>query len=185
MEIAPKGFDDIFLAGSGPEAVDTAFNMARAYHRARGEGHRQRLIGRQRSYHGMGFGGLSVSGIGWQRAQSASCFRGFHTFRTHMISPAMRSARESPRRCRLRGCAGSLHLYRPSTVAVVIVEPVAGAGGVLPPPEGYLKRLREITRKHGILLIFDEVVTGFGRLGEPFAAQALGVTPDLITARRG
>ena len=187
MEIAPKGFDHIFLAGSGSEAVDTALKMALAYHRARGEGHRQRLIGRQRSYHGMGFGGLSVSGIGWQRAQFGVMLPGVsHLPHTHDLARNAFSKGEPEHGVDFADALeGLLTSVDPSTVAAVIVEPVAGAGGVLPPPKGYLKRLREITSKHGILLIFDEVVTGFGRLGAPFAAQALGVTPDLITCAKG
>ena len=187
MEIAPKGFDHIFLAGSGSEAVDTALKMALAYHRARGEGHRQRLIGRQRSYHGMGFGGLSVSGIGWQRAQFGVMLPGVsHLPHTHDLTRNAFSKGEPEHGVDFADALeGLLTSVDPSTVAAVIVEPVAGAGGVLPPPKGYLKRLREITSKHGILLIFDEVVTGFGRLGAPFAAQALSVTPDLITCAKG
>jgi beta-alanine--pyruvate transaminase len=187
MEIAPEGFDHVFLAGSGSEAVDTALKMALAYHRARGEGHRQRLIGRQRSYHGMGFGGLSVSGIGWQRAQFGVMLPGTsHLPHTYDLARNAFS-RGQPRHGvdYAEALENLLAALDASTVAAVIVEPVAGAGGVLPPPVGYLQRLREICDRHGILLIFDEVVTGFGRLGAPFAAQALGVTPDLITCAKG
>jgi beta-alanine--pyruvate transaminase len=186
-EIMPMGFDHVFLAGSGSEAVDTALKLALAYHRARGEGHRQRLIGRQRSYHGMGFGGLSVSGIGWQRAQFGVMLPGVsHLPHTHDLSRNAFSKGQPEHGVEFADALeGLLPALDPSTVAAVIVEPVAGAGGVLPPPIGYLERLREICSKHGILLIFDEVVTGFGRLGAPFAAQALGVTPDLITCAKG
>src|SRR5579872_4832162 len=187
IEIAPKGFDHVFLAGSGSEAVDTALKMALAYHRARGEGHRQRLIGRQRSYHGMGFGGLSVSGIGWQRAQFGVLLPGVsHLPHTHDLARNAFSKGQPEHGIDFADALENLlAAVDPSTVAAVIVEPVAGAGGVLPPPKGYLERLREICDRHGILLIFDEVVTGFGRLGAPFAAQALGVTPDLITCAKG
>lgn len=187
VEIAPDQFGHVFLAGSGSEAVDTALKIALAYQRARGQGHRQRLIGRQRAYHGMGFGGLSVSGIGWHRAQFGVLLPGVeHLPHTHDLA---RNAFSRGQPAHGIDFADALEpilaACDPSTVAAVIVEPVSGAGGVLPPPRGYLQRLREICDRHGILLIFDEVVTGFGRLGAPFAAQALGVTPDLITCAKG
>jgi beta-alanine--pyruvate transaminase len=187
MEIAPPGFGHVFLAGSGSEAVDTALKFALAYHRARGEGHRQRFIGRQRSYHGMGFGGLAVSGIGFHRAQFGVLLPGTsHLPHTHDLARNAFSRGQPRHGVEFADALESLlAALDPSTVAAVIVEPVAGAGGVLPPPVGYLQRLREICDRHGILLIFDEVVTGFGRLGAPFAAQALGVTPDLITCAKG
>jgi beta-alanine--pyruvate transaminase len=187
VEIAPPGFDHVFLAGSGSEAVDTALKFALAYHRARGHGHRQRFIGRQRSYHGMGFGGLSVSGIGWQRAQFGVMLPGTsHLPHTHDLARNAFSRGQPKHGVDFADALESLLVaVDPSTVAAAIVEPVTGAGGVLPPPVGYLERLREICDRHGILLIFDEVVTGFGRLGAPFAAQALGVTPDLITCAKG
>jgi len=187
MEIAPAGFNHVFLAGSGSEAVDTALKIALAYQRARGEGHRQGLIGRQRSYHGMGFGGLSVSGIGWHRAQFGTLLPGVsHLPHTHDLARNAFSRGEPAHGVDFADALDALlAACDPSTVAAVIVEPVAGAGGVLPPPKGYLQRLRDICDRHGILLIFDEVVTGFGRLGAPFAAQALGVSPDLITCAKG
>ncbi|MDU0958661.1 MAG: aspartate aminotransferase family protein [Bradyrhizobium sp.] len=187
VEIAPPGFRHLFLAGSGSEAVDSALKFALAYHRARGEGHRQRLIGRQRAYHGVGFGGLSVSGIGWQRAQFGALLPATsHLPHTHDLARNAFSRGQPAHGVEFADALeGLLFAVDPSTVAAVIVEPVAGAGGVLPPPQGYLQRLREICDRHGILLIFDEVVTGFGRLGAPFAAQALGVGPDLITCAKG
>lgn len=187
IEIAPDEFGHVFLAGSGSEAVDTALKIALAYQRARGQGHRQRLIGRQRAYHGMGFGGLSVSGIGWHRAQFGVLLPGVeHLPHTHdMTRNAFSRGQPAHGVDFADALEPILAACDPSTVAAVIVEPVAGAGGVLPPPRGYLQRLREICDRHGILLIFDEVVTGFGRLGAPFAAQALGVTPDLITCAKG
>jgi beta-alanine--pyruvate transaminase len=186
-EIAPADFNHVFLAGSGSEAVDTALKIALAYHGARGQGHRQRLVGRQRGYHGMGFGGLSVSGIGWQRAQFGVMLPGTtHLPHTHDLTRNAFSRGQPQHGIDYADALENLLTAQdPSTVAAVIVEPVAGAGGVLPPPVGYLQRLREICDKHGILLIFDEVVTGFGRLGAPFAAQALGVRPDLITCAKG
>ncbi|GIQ76941.1 aminotransferase class III-fold pyridoxal phosphate-dependent enzyme [Bradyrhizobium sp. RD5-C2] len=187
MTIAPDGFNHVFLAGSGSEAVDTALKIALACQRARGQGHSQRLIGRQRSYHGMGFGGLSVSGIGWHRAQFGVLMPGVsHLPHTHDLGRNAFSRGQPDHGAEFADALdGILAACDPSTVAAVIVEPVAGAGGVLPPPRGYLERLRATCDKHGILLIFDEVVTGFGRLGAPFAAQALGVTPDLITCAKG
>lgn len=188
QQICPPGFNRAFLAGSGSEAVDTALKLALAYHRARGEGHRQKLIGRQRAYHGVGFGGLSVAGIGWQRQQFGVMLPGV----MHLPDPldikrnAFSRGQPPHGTDRLQEALnGLLYAHDPSTIAAIIVEPVAGAGGVLPPPVGYLEYLRKVCDEHGILLIFDEVVTGFGRLGAPFAAQALGITPDLITCAKG
>lgn len=187
-QIAPEGFNHVFLVGSGSEAADTALKMALAYHRARGEGHRQRLIGRQRGYHGMGFGGLSVAGIGWQRQQFGVMLPGVaHLPHTHDMDRNAFS-RGQPQYGvdeLAKALDGLLYTHDGSTIAAIIVEPVAGAGGVLPPPRGYLEYLRKVCDQHGILLIFDEVVTGFGRLGAAFGAQALGVTPDLITCAKG
>jgi beta-alanine--pyruvate transaminase len=188
QQIVPPGFNHVFLAGSGSEAVDTALKLALAYHRARGEGHRQRLIGRIRGYHGVGFGGLSVAGIGWQRQQFGVMLPGVaHLPDTHEIQRnAFSRGQPEHGTDRLRDALdGLLYAHDPSTIAAIIVEPVAGAGGVLPPPRGYLEHLRKVCDEHHILLIFDEVVTGFGRLGAPFAAQVLGVTPDLITCAKG
>ena len=185
-EIAPPGFNHVFLASSGSEAVDSALKLALAYHRSRREGHRQRLIGRQRSYHGMGFGGLSVSGLGLHRVQFGVLLPGVsHLPHTHDLGRNAFSRGQPMHGADFADALeGMLAMDGPS-VAAVIVEPVAGAGGVLPPPHGYLERVRELCDKHGILLIFDEVVTGFGRLGAPFAAQAFGVAPDLITCAKG
>ena len=180
-------FDHVFFANSGSEAVDSALKIALAYHRARGEGQRTRLIGRERGYHGVGFGGISVGGIVNNRRRFGQLLAGVdHLPHTHLpehnASPrASRStaphlADELERICTLHG---------PETIAAVIVEPLAGSTGVLVPPKGYLQRLREICDKHGILLIFDEVITGFGRLGTGFAADYFGVTPDLITVAKG
>jgi len=187
VEIAPNGFGHVFLAGSGSEAVDSALKIALAYQRARGQGNRQRLIGRQRGYHGVGFGGLSVSGIGWQRAQFGVLLPGVaHLPHTHdLVRNAFSRGQPAHGVDFADALEPILAACDPSTVAAVIVEPVAGAGGLLPPPQGYLQRLRKICDRHDILLIFDEVVTGFGRMGAPFAAQSLGVTPDLITCAKG
>ncbi|MRX50830.1 aminotransferase class III-fold pyridoxal phosphate-dependent enzyme [Paracoccus sp. S-4012] len=186
VDIAPEGMEHVFYTNSGSEAVDTALKIALAYHRVRGEGQRTRLIGRERGYHGVGFGGISVGGIVNNRRFFGSLLNGVdHLPHTHL--PENRMARGQPEHG--AHLADELErivaLHGAETIAAAIVEPMAGSTGVLLPPKGYLERLREITRKHGILLIFDEVITGFGRLGSPFAAQHFGVTPDLITCAKG
>ncbi|MBU6488779.1 MAG: aspartate aminotransferase family protein [Burkholderiales bacterium] len=183
-ELMPAGLDRIFFTNSGSESVDTALKMALAYHRARGEGQRTRFIGRERGYHGVGFGGISVGGILANRKTfsgnlmphvdhlqhtlniaEAGFTRGQPTWGAHLADELERL----------------VALHDASTIAAVIVEPLAGSTGVLVPPKGYLERLRELCTKHGILLIFDEVITGFGRLGAPTASEYFGVTPDLLT----
>ncbi len=188
VKIAPPGLDHVFFTNSGSESVDTALKIALAYHRARGDATRTKLIGRERGYHGVGFGGISVGGISPNRKMwSATMLPGIdHLSHTHDLSKNAFSRGEPEHGAHLaeeleRLCA----LHDPSTIAAVIVEPVAGSTGVLIPPKGYLKRLREICDKHGILLIFDEVITGFGRTGSPFAAQEFAVTPDIITLAKG
>ncbi|MDO5370228.1 aspartate aminotransferase family protein [Paracoccus sp. (in: a-proteobacteria)] len=186
VDIAPEGMEHVFYTNSGSEAVDTALKIALAYHRARGEGSRTRLIGRERGYHGVGFGGISVGGIVNNRRVFGSLLAGVdHLPHTHL--PENRMTRGQPEHG--AHLADELErivaLHGADTIAAVIVEPMAGSTGVLLPPKGYLDRLREITRKHGILLIFDEVITGFGRLGSPFAAQHFGVVPDMITCAKG
>ncbi len=186
-EITPPGLDRIFFTNSGSEAVDTALKIALAYHRARGEGGRTRLIGRERAYHGVGFGGISVGGLVRNRAQFGALLTGVdHLPHTH--DPVRNSfSRGQPEHG--AGFADALDnivgLHDASTIAAVIVEPVAGSTGVLVPPKGYLERLRAICDAHGILLIFDEVITGFGRLGAAFAAERFGVTPDIISMAKG
>ena len=182
--IAPPGLDRIFYVNSGSEAVDTALKMAIAYHRARGEGQRVRLVGRERAYHGVGFGGISVGGLVNNR-RSYPLLTSDHI--RHTQDPRNAFARGLPAHGAERAddLEQLVALHGAETIAAVIVEPVAGAGGVLPPPQGYLERLRAICDRHGILLIFDEVITGFGRLGTPFAAQHFGVTPDLMTTAKG
>ncbi len=185
--IAPAGMNRVFFTNSGSEAVETALKMAIAYHRVRGEGARTRLIGRERGYHGVNFGGISVGGIVTNRKHFGALLTGVDHIR-HTHDPA-RNAFTRGLPAHGAELAEDLErivaLHDASTVAAVIVEPVAGSTGVLVPPQGYLKRLREICDKHGILLIFDEVITGFGRTGTPFAAQNFGVTPDLITCAKG
>jgi beta-alanine--pyruvate transaminase len=187
-KLAPPGLDRIFFTNSGSESVDTALKIAVAYHRARGAGQRIRFIGRERGYHGVGFGGMSVGGMVNNRKFFASSMvpgvdhlphtldiehnafsRGLPQWGAHLANDLERL----------------IALHDASTIAAVIVEPISGSAGVLLPPVGYLKRLREICDRHDILLIFDEVITGFGRLGKPFASLAFDVTPDLMTTAKG
>jgi beta-alanine--pyruvate transaminase len=187
-KIAPPGLDRIFFTNSGSESVDTALKIAVAYHRARGAGQRTRFIGREKGYHGVGFGGMSVGGMVNNRKFFGSSMlpgvdhlphtldiehnafsRGLPQWGAHLADELERL----------------VALHDASTIAAVIVEPLSGSAGVILPPVGYLKRLREICDKHGILLIFDEVITGFGRVGKPFASQAFDVTPDLMTTAKG
>ncbi len=185
--IAPAGMNKVFFANSGSEAVETALKMALAYHRVRGEGSRTRLIGRERGYHGVNFGGISVGGIVSNRKLFGNLLSGVDHLR-HTHDPA-RNAFSVGVPAHGAELADDLErlvaLHDASTIAAVIVEPVAGSTGVLIPPQGYLQRLREICDRHGIVLIFDEVITGFGRTGQPFAAQTFGVTPDLMTLAKG
>ncbi len=187
IELTPAGLNKVFFTNSGSESVDTALKMAIAYHRLRGDASRTRLIGRERGYHGVNFGGISVGGIVGNRKLFGPMLGGVdHLCHTH--DPA-RNAFSVGQPLQGAEFANDLEkliaLHDASTIAAVIVEPVAGSTGVLIPPIGYLQRLREICDKHGILLIFDEVITGFGRTGQPFAAQTFGVTPDLMTAAKG
>ncbi|MGH7003436.1 MAG: aminotransferase class III-fold pyridoxal phosphate-dependent enzyme, partial [Alphaproteobacteria bacterium] len=184
----PGDFDYVFYANSGSEAVDTALKIALAYHQAKGEFRRTRLIGRERSYHGVGFGGISVGGIVGNRKAFASALlpQVDHLPHTHNIEKNAFSRGQPEWGAHLADALESLcALHDPATVAAVIVEPVAGSTGVLVPPKGYLERLRALCDKHGILLIFDEVITGFGRLGAPFAAEFFGVMPDLMAVAKG
>lgn len=185
-KIAPAGLDRVFFTGSGSESVDTALKIALAYQRAIGQGTRTRLIGRERGYHGVGFGGISVGGIVSNRRVFPQLTGVDHLRHTH----------DPVRNAFCRGMpehgaelADDLErlvaLHGGETIAACIVEPVAGSTGVLPPPQGYLQRLREICTRHGILLIFDEVISGFGRLGTPFAVDYFDVTPDLFTTAKG
>ncbi|MDE0942328.1 MAG: aspartate aminotransferase family protein [Alphaproteobacteria bacterium] len=185
--ITPEGMDRIFFTNSGSEAVDTALKIALAYHRVRGEGTRTRLIGRERGYHGVGFGGISVGGIPTNRKFFGPLMNGVdHLPHTHNLEKNAFTKGQPDWGAHLADDLENLiALHDASTIAAVIVEPMAGSTGVLVPPKGYLDRLRAITKKHGILLIFDEVITGFGRLGTSFASEYFGVTPDLITMAKG
>ena len=179
--------DRIFFSNSGSEAVDTALKIALAYHRARGEATRTRLIGRERGYHGVGFGGMSVGGIAGNRKAFGMMLPGVdHLRHTHDLARNAFTRGEPAHGAELADDLERLvALHDASTIAAVIVEPMAGSTGVLIPPKGYLQRLRDICDRHGILLIFDEVISGFGRLGAPFAADRFGVMPDMITAAKG
>jgi beta-alanine--pyruvate transaminase len=187
LEILPPEFGQVFYTNSGSEAVDSALKIALAYHRMRGEGQRTRLIGRERGYHGVGFGGISVGGIAGNRKHFGSMLAGVdHLPHTHDLAHNAFTKGQPAWGAHLADeLERIVALHDPSTIAAVIVEPVAGSTGVLIPPVGYLQKLREITSKHGILLIFDEVITGFGRLGSPFASQHFGVVPDLVTVAKG
>jgi beta-alanine--pyruvate transaminase len=183
----PDGLDHVFFSNSGSEAVDTALKIALAYHRVRGEGQRTRLIGRERGYHGVGFGGISVGGIGNNRKHFGPMLPGVdHLPHTHDLA---RNAFSRGLPAHGAELADNLEriiaLHDASTIAAVIVEPLAGSTGVLVPPVGYLQRLKDICTKHGILLIFDEVISGFGRLGSPFATELFGITPDILTLAKG
>jgi beta-alanine--pyruvate transaminase len=187
VQIAPEGMNHVLYTNSGSESVETALKVALAYHRVKGDGSRFRLIGRERGYHGVNFGGISVGGIVTNRKMFGTLLTGVdHMPHTHNLAKNAFSkglpefgvdlAEELER---------IVTLHDASTIAAVIVEPVAGSTGVLIPPAGYLQRLRDITKKHGILLIFDEVITGFGRLGTPFGADYFGVTPDIMVTAKG
>ncbi len=187
VDIAPEGLDHVFFTNSGSESVETALKIAIAYHRVRGEGSRFRLIGRERGYHGVNFGGISVGGIVANRKMFGTLLTGVdHLPHTHLPAKNAFTRGEPEHGADLADeLERIVTLHDASTVAAVIVEPVAGSTGVLVPPKGYLQKLRDICTKHGILLIFDEVITGYGRLGTPFAADYFGVTPDIMVTAKG
>ncbi len=187
VELTPPGLNRVFFTNSGSESVETALKIALAYHRVRGEAQRTRLIGRERGYHGVNFAGTAVGGMGPNRKLFGSQVSGVdHLRHTHDLSRNAFTKGQPEHGAELADdLERMVTLHDASTIAAVIVEPMAGSTGVLLPPKGYLQRLRQICDKHGILLIFDEVITGFGRLGSPFAAQHYGVTPDMITAAKG
>ena len=185
--LAPGDLDHVFFCNSGSEAVDTALKIGLAYHAMRGEGGRTRLIGRERGYHGVGFGGISVGGIVNNRRHFGTLLAGVdHMPHTYDREKQAFSKGEPEWGAHLADeLERIVTLHDASTIAAVIVEPMAGSTGVLPAPKGYLERLRAICDKHGLLLIFDEVITGFGRLGFAFAAERYGVIPDMITFAKG
>ena len=185
--IMPQGLDRIFFTNSGSESVDTALKIALAYQRAIGQGTRTRLIGRERGYNGVGFGGISVGGIVNNRRQFGTLLTGVdHLPHTHSLEHNAFTRGRPQWGGHLADTLESIvALHGAETIAAVIVEPMAGSTGVLVPPVGYLEKLRAITAKHGIVLIFDEVITAFGRIGGATAAETLGVTPDIITMAKG
>jgi beta-alanine--pyruvate transaminase len=185
--LMPEGLDRIFFTNSGSESVDTALKIALAYQRAIGQGTRTRLIGRERGYNGVGFGGISVGGIVNNRRQFGTLLTGVdHLPHTHNLEHnAFTMGRPEWGAHLADNLEAIVALHGAETIAAVIVEPMAGSTGVLVPPIGYLEKLREITHKHGIVLIFDEVITAFGRVGATTASETLGVTPDIITMAKG
>ena len=185
--LLPKGFSNVFFVNSGSEAAETALKIARAYHVARGEPERVWLIGRERGYHGVNFGGISVGGIPHNKAAFGPLLAEVdHLRHTHDLGRNAFSRGQPEHGAELADdLLRIIEKHGAERIAAVIVEPMAGSTGVLPPPQGYLERLREICSEHGILLIFDEVITGFGRLGAPFAAQRFDVQPDMIAMAKG
>jgi beta-alanine--pyruvate transaminase len=188
VDLAPAGFDHCFFVNSGSEAVDTALKIAIAYHRARGDGTRTRIVGRERGYHGVNFGGMSVGGMPANRKMFNSSLlpNVSHLAHTHLPEQNAFTRGQPAHGANLADeLERYVAFYDASNIAAVIVEPVAGSAGVLVPPVGYLEKLRAICTRHGILLIFDEVITGFGRTGAAFAAERFNVKPDIITVAKG
>ncbi|CAN7430554.1 aspartate aminotransferase family protein [Pararhizobium sp. LjRoot255] len=187
IDIAPDGMEHVLYTNSGSESVETALKVALAYHKVKGNGSRTRLIGRERGYHGVNFGGISVGGIVANRKMFGTLLTGVdHLPHTHLPEKNAFTKGEPEHGADLATeLERIVALHDASTIAAVIVEPVAGSTGVLIPPKGYLQKLRDICTKHGILLIFDEVITGYGRLGAPFAAQYFDVKPDMIVTAKG
>ncbi|AZQ67405.1 aspartate aminotransferase family protein [Silicimonas algicola] len=184
-DMAPDGFDHVFFTNSGSESVDTALKIALAYHQARGQGNRTRLVGREKGYHGVNFGGISVGGITNNKRLFPSLPGVSHLPATHLKENAFSRGQPEHGMHLADELERQAAIYGGETIAACIVEPVSGSAGVILPPKGYLERLRAICDKHGILLIFDEVITGFGRMGAAFATDRFGVTPDLITCAKG
>lgn len=186
-KLMPGNLNKIFFTNSGSESVETALKMAIAYHRANGEGQRTRLIGREKGYHGVNFGGTAVGGMSANRKMFGNLVVGVdHLRHTHGIEENRFSKGQPEHGVEYaEDLIRLIELHDASTIAAVIVEPLAGSAGVILPPKGYLERLRQICTEHGILLIFDEVITGFGRLGQPFAVNYFDVEPDLVTTAKG
>ncbi|WP_226822252.1 aspartate aminotransferase family protein [Acidithiobacillus ferridurans] len=186
IQHSPQGLDHVFFTNSGSESVDTALKIALAYHYVRGDKERNLLIGREKAYHGVGFGGISVGGLPNNRRAFTNLLHTDHLPHT-LDQEQNRFSRGLPHYGveRADGLNQLIEKHGAERIAAVIVEPVAGSAGVIVPPAGYLQRLREICTKHGILLIFDEVITGFGRLGTPFASQFFDVIPDILTTAKG
>ncbi len=181
VDFTPDGLNYVFFTSSGSEAVDTALKMSRAYWRAKGKASKTRLIGRFKGYHGVNFGGISVGGMSPNRASFGQTLESDHITSTLLPENVFTKGMPEQGAHLADNLLDLIALHDASTIAAVIVEPMAGSGGVLPPPVGYLKRLREICDQHDILLIFDEVITAFGRMGAKTGAEAFGVTPDMMT----
>ena len=184
VALSPATLDHVFFTNSGSESVDTALKIALAYQQIRGKGQKQRLIGREKGYHGTGFGGISVGGLGNNKRFFGTALPTDHL--PHTLNPENAFSRGLPEanKNQLAELEAIVALHDASTIAAVIVEPVVGSAGVIVPPKGYLKKLRELCTAHDILLIFDEVITAFGRIGSAFAAQEFEVLPDIITTAK-
>ena len=184
VALSPASLDHVFFTNSGSESVDTALKIALAYQQLRGKGQKQRLIGREKGYHGTGFGGISVGGLGNNKRFFGTALPTDHL--PHTLNPESAFSRGLPEanKNQLAELEAIIALHDASTIAAVIVEPVVGSAGVIVPPQGYLKKLRELCTAHDILLIFDEVITAFGRIGSAFAAQEFEVLPDIITTAK-
>jgi len=185
--LAPSGMGHVFFTNSGSEAIDTALKIAVGYHRLRGEGTRTRFVGRERSYHGVNLAGISLGGVPANRkAYSGVLLAGVdHLRHTHLPENAFSTGQPARGAELADELERIVALHDASNIAAIVIDPISASGGVLIPPKGYLERLREICTRHGILLVFDEVITGWGRLGTPFAAQHFGIEPDLITFAKG
>jgi beta-alanine--pyruvate transaminase len=180
--LTPEGIDKVFFTNSGSESVDTAIKIALAYHRARGEGQRMRMVSRERAYHGVNIGGTSLSGLVKNRDAFGVGMAGVAHMRHTWLAENRFTKGQPEHGAELADDLDRIaSMYGPDTVAAVFIEPIAGSTGTLVPPVGYLERVREICDKHGILLVFDEVITGFGRTGNAFAAQSFDVKPDIMT----
>jgi beta-alanine--pyruvate transaminase len=181
----PDGLDHVFFTNSGSESADTALKIALAYHRAKGNAHKTRLVGREKGYHGTNFGGISVGGLGNNRKAFGSLLTGVDHLKHAWVAGSEFTKGQPEHGEELADELISMIALHGDTIAAVIVEPVVGSGGVWMPPKGYLERLRKITKDNDIILIFDEVITGYGRIGKAFAAERFGVTPDIITSAKG
>ncbi len=184
VELMPAGLNRVFFTGSGSESVDTALKIARAYWRKKGEGGKTRFVGRAKGYHGVNFGGISVGGLSPNRALYGQSIDAIHLPHTMLPENTFTKGMPATGAHLANELEQQIILHDASNIAAVIVEPMAGSAGVIPPPVGYLQRLREICDKHNILLIFDEVITGFGRMGSHTGAEEFGVVPDLMTTAK-
>ncbi|MDC0892324.1 aspartate aminotransferase family protein [Pseudomonadales bacterium] len=184
VALSPATLDHVFFTNSGSESVDTALKIALAYQQLRGKGQKQRLIGREKGYHGTGFGGISVGGLGNNKRFFGTALATDHLPHTLNSENAFSRGLPEANKNQLAELEAIVALHDASTIAAVIVEPVVGSAGVIVPPQGYLKKLRELCTAHDILLIFDEVITAFGRIGSAFAAQEFEVLPDIITTAK-